>query len=73
MRSICRAGKLWVEQGVGASVATDLALRNPSRLLAAYANRLLSERILTHFKAGFRQGRWKPIQFYYKSDHCCPV
>ena len=43
MRSICRAGKLWAEQGVGASVATDLALRNPSRLLVAYANRLLYE------------------------------
>jgi hypothetical protein len=30
-----RAGKLWVERGVGAS---DLAMRNPSRLPAAYIN-----------------------------------
>ena len=29
MRSICRAGKLWVKAGVGASEATDLASRNP--------------------------------------------
>jgi hypothetical protein len=31
LRSKTRAGKLWVEHGVGASEATDLAMRNPSR------------------------------------------
>jgi hypothetical protein len=34
---------MWVEQGVGASEATDLALRNPSRLQAAYVNRVLND------------------------------
>ena len=33
LRSKARAGKMWVEGGVGASVATDLADRNPGAAL----------------------------------------
>ena len=34
-RSVCRATKLWLEQGVGTSEATDLVLRKPEPPKAA--------------------------------------
>jgi hypothetical protein len=38
MRSISRADKLWVEGGVGMSIANDLADRNPEGALAPEAH-----------------------------------
>ena len=42
LRSKARVGKMWVEAGVGASKATDLAGRNPEPRQRRCVNRLLS-------------------------------